>query len=36
MTEAFLNLARERGKLGTLSLAKMQLKSKLDRRLAAK
>jgi electron transport complex protein RnfB len=36
MTEAFLNLARERGKLSTLSLAKMQFKSKLDRRLAAK
>jgi electron transport complex protein RnfB len=36
MTEALLNLSRERGKLGPLSLAKMQIKSKLDRRLAAK
>jgi ferredoxin len=36
MTEAFLNLARERGKLGTLSLATMRVKSKFDRRLAAK
>jgi electron transport complex protein RnfB len=36
MTEAFLNLARERGKLGTLSQAKMKISSKLNRRLAAK
>jgi electron transport complex protein RnfB len=36
MTEALLNLSRVRGKLGPLSLARMQIKSKLDRRLAAK
>lgn len=36
MNEALLNLSRERGKLGPLSLAKMRFKSKLDRRLAAK
>jgi electron transport complex protein RnfB len=36
MTEALLNLSRVRGKLGPLSLAKMRIKSKLDRRLAAK
>jgi electron transport complex protein RnfB len=36
MTEALLALSRQRGKLGPLSLAKMQFKSKLDRRLAAK
>jgi electron transport complex protein RnfB len=36
MTEAFLNLARERGKLGTLSLTTMRFKSKLDRRLATR
>lgn len=34
--EANLKLARSRGKLGPLGLAKMQLKSKLDRLLAAK
>jgi NAD-dependent dihydropyrimidine dehydrogenase PreA subunit len=34
--EASLNLARSRGKLGPLSLAGMQLRSKLDRLLAAK
>jgi electron transport complex protein RnfB len=36
MNEALLNLSRQRGKLGPLSLAKMRFKSKLDRRLAAK
>jgi electron transport complex protein RnfB len=36
IVEASLNLARSRGKLGPLSLAKMQLQSKLDRLLAAK
>lgn len=36
MTEALLKLSKVRGKLGPLSLAKMRIKSKLDRRLAAK
>jgi len=36
MTEAFITLARERGKLGPVSLVRMQLKSKLDRLLASK
>jgi electron transport complex protein RnfB len=36
IVEASLKLARSRGKLGALSLAKMQLQSKLDRLLAAK
>ncbi|MCJ7499878.1 4Fe-4S binding protein [bacterium] len=36
MVEAAISLGRARGKLGPLSLAKMQLKSKLDRLLANK
>ena len=36
LLEASLNLARSRGKLGPVDLAKMQLKSKMDRLLAAK
>jgi ferredoxin len=36
MTEAFIRVARERGKLGPVSLVRMQLKSKLDRLLASK
>ena len=36
MIEATINLGRERGKLGTMDLIGMQLKSKLDRLLAAR
>ena len=36
LKEAYLNLAKKRGKLGSTTLAKMQLKSKLDRLLASK
>lgn len=36
MTEAFLQLGRERGKLGTMSLIGMQIKSKVDRLLAVR
>jgi len=36
MTEALLKLSRVRGKLGPLSQTTMRIKSKLDRRLAAK
>ena len=36
ISKAFIKLGRVRGKLGPISLAKMQIKSKIDRRLAAK
>ncbi|MCP4695119.1 MAG: 4Fe-4S dicluster domain-containing protein [Desulfobacterales bacterium] len=36
MVKATIRLARERGKLGAVEMAKMQLKSKLDRLLAAR
>jgi electron transport complex protein RnfB len=36
MTESYIKLARERGKLGTVDMVQMQIKSKLDRLLASK
>jgi len=36
VSKAFIKLGRVRGKLGPISLAKMQIKSKIDRRLAVK
>lgn len=36
MTESYIKLARERGKLGTVDIVQMQIKSKLDRLRASK
>jgi ferredoxin len=36
MTESYIKLARERGKLGTVDIVQMQIKSRLDRLLASK